>query len=91
MALVSGIVWIVAGLAMAVLTLAVSPADQAPPRLPTIGLGAVAGLLSGILTTHLANALLTGAATGPFGSLFGAVVVLAIWGIFAGRQVREGA
>jgi hypothetical protein len=90
MALVSWVVWLVAGLALAVLTLAVSPTEEAPPALPTLGIGALAGLVGGLLTAHLANAILTGPATGLIGSLLLAVVLLAVWGLVRGHQARAG-
>jgi uncharacterized membrane protein YeaQ/YmgE (transglycosylase-associated protein family) len=89
MGLVSVVSWMVAGLAIAIVTAAVTPIEQRPPTALTLVVGSVGGLLGGVVITLVANPTLTGLATGIAGSFMGSIISLLIWGLLAHAVQRE--
>ncbi len=71
------VVWIVTGIALGVLSRAVSPAWQAPGLPLCAGLGALGGLLGGIPIHLLALRNVAGFTAGEIGAIMGASVLLA--------------
>jgi uncharacterized membrane protein YeaQ/YmgE (transglycosylase-associated protein family) len=89
MGLASGAVWMVLGLALAVITMAVTPTEQALPKGLTCVFGTAGGLLGGSVITLLANKTLTGFATGIVGGFMGSIAFLLAWGVLA-HPVHRG-
>lgn len=90
MGVVYGIVWSVAGLAMAVLGLAVTPAEEAPSGALMLGLGLVGGFGGGLLIELLARPTVPGFTAGLMGSLIGSSILLVIGSVLA-QPAREEA
>ncbi len=90
MSVVYGIVWCVAGLAMAVLGLAVTPAEEPPGGALVLVLGLAGGFGGGLLIELLARPTVPGFTAGLIGSVIGASVLLVI-GSVLGEPEREEA
>ncbi len=72
------IVWILAGLAMSILARAVAPERQTPSLLANAALGAVGGLVGGIVIDRLARHTVAGFTAGFLGAIIVACVLLVI-------------
>jgi len=78
-----GVVWALAGLLLAVVGRAVTPAQEAPRAASTIALGILGGVAGGLVIDSLSRPTVHGFTAGFIGSLMGSSVVLIIWSVVA--------